>query len=178
VPRVAQADPVPQNWPSTDGGGFAFEPKILTGAEFDALRLANSELSSASTAMGGAGLGAVLDPMVGLGRAVRAGSGMPGISEILTGGANASTPFSDAQSFEYQPDAQDGDSFDIAKTPNEGDPGTWYTNPGSGQMRLYGNDRQAVVDFDFDHDHGQGIPHAHNWNDGVRGPGLPFSLLP
>jgi hypothetical protein len=90
----------------------------------------------------------------------------------------AATPLGDAQPFDYQPDMPDGDAFDIAKTPNGGDPGTWYTNAGSDQMRLYGDDRKAVVDFDFDHDHGQGIPHAHNWDDGVRGPGLPFSLLP
>ncbi|SDJ04219.1 hypothetical protein SAMN04487926_1318 [Paraburkholderia steynii] len=68
-------------------------------------------------------------------------------------------------------------------TPNTGEPGTWYTNPGSGQMRLFGADGKPVVDFDFDHDHGQGIPHAHNWNDGggpypVRGPGIRFSPLP
>jgi hypothetical protein len=88
------------------------------------------------------------------------------------------TPLGDAQSFEYQPQTSDGESFDIAKTPNEGTPGDWYTNSGSGQMRLYGDDGKPVVDFDFDHDHGQGVPHAHNWDAGVRGPGLPFSLWP
>lgn len=41
------------------------------------------------------------------------------------------------------------DSFQLAKTPNEGEPGTWYTNPGSGQMRLYGGDGKPVVDFGF-----------------------------
>ncbi|MGF6656084.1 hypothetical protein OKW34_006674 [Paraburkholderia youngii] len=89
-----------------------------------------------------------------------------------------STPLGDAQAFDYQPDMPAGVSFEIAKTPNNGEPGTWYTNAGSGQMRLYGDDGKAVVDFDFDHDHGQGIPHAHNWDRGVRGRGLPFSLLP
>ncbi|WP_429548877.1 hypothetical protein [Paraburkholderia youngii] len=89
-----------------------------------------------------------------------------------------STPLGDAQAFDYQPDMPAGVSFEIAKTPNNGEPGTWYTNAGSGQMRLYGDDGKAGVDFDFDHDHGQGIPHAHNWDRGVRGPGLPFSLLP
>lgn len=49
---------------------------------------------------------------------------------------------------------------------------------GSGQMRLYGPNGSPVVDFDFDHGHGQGVPHVHNWQDGSRGPGLPFSLLP
>ena len=77
-----------------------------------------------------------------------------------------------------------GDGFDIAKTPNYGEPGTWYTNPGSKQMRLYGDTGAPVVDFDFDHDHGQGIPHAHNYGplgaDGAfnREGGRSFSLLP
>jgi hypothetical protein len=96
---------------------------------------------------------------------------------FVSGAGDDSTPLSDAQAFDYQPDMPDDGSFDIAKTPNEGDPGTWYTNPGSGQMRMYGHDGQPVVDFDFDHDHGQGIPHAHNWDDGVRGPGVSFSPL-
>lgn len=91
---------------------------------------------------------------------------------------DVSTPLGEAQPFEYRPDMPDGDSFDIAKTPNDGEPGTWYTNPGSGQMRLYGDDRRPVIDFDFDHDHGQGVPHVHNWDNGARGLGLPFSLLP
>ncbi|QXE07171.1 hypothetical protein BJG93_35050 [Paraburkholderia sprentiae WSM5005] len=95
-----------------------------------------------------------------------------------------STLLGNAQPFEYTRDAVSGDSFDIAKTPNTGEPGTWYTNPGSGQMRMFGDDGQRVVDFDFDHDHGQGVPHAHNWAINPlsgklgRGPGLPFSLLP
>jgi hypothetical protein len=106
----------------------------------------------------------------------RAASSLADAAGDLT---EAATPLGDAQPFGYQPDdAPEGGAFDIAKTPNEGHPGTWYTNPGSGQMRLYGDDGKAVVDFDFDHDHGQGTPHAHNWNDGARGAGLPFSLLP
>jgi hypothetical protein len=101
------------------------------------------------------------------------------VDDDFTGEAvDNSTSLGDAQPFDYQPDMPGGNSFDIAKTPNDGEPGTWYTNPGSGQMRLYGDDGKAVVDFDFDHDHGQGNPHAHNWDDGARGPGLPFSLLP
>lgn len=102
----------------------------------------------------------------------------PDMAESLTDGDDL-TLLGNAQPFDYQPgDAPDGVTFDIAKTPNDGDPGTWYTNSGSGQMRLYGDDSKPVVDFDFDHDHGQGLPHAHNWDDGARGPGLPFSLLP
>lgn len=106
------------------------------------------------------------------------------VVDALAGKGEASTLLDDAQPFEYTPDAVNGDSFDIAKTPNEGEPGTWYTNPGSGQMRMFGDDGKRVVDFDFDHDHGQGVPHAHNWAiDPLsgklrRGPGLPFSLLP
>ncbi|BBP99641.1 hypothetical protein BSFA1_47700 [Burkholderia sp. SFA1] len=78
-------------------------------------------------------------------------------------GSDAGSCLGDAQPFEYVPNTPDGEVFDLAKTPNDGDPGTWYTNPGSGQMRLYGNSGQPAVDFDFDHDHGQGVPHAHNW---------------
>ncbi|MBJ9675073.1 hypothetical protein [Burkholderia gladioli] len=95
-----------------------------------------------------------------------------------------SSSLGDAHAFEYV-DKMPGDgSFEIAKTPNTGKPGTWHTNPGSGQMRLYGGDGNPAVDFDFDHDHGQGIPHAHNWaispltGKPQRGPGLPMSILP
>ncbi|WP_414441767.1 hypothetical protein [Burkholderia sp. 22PA0106] len=97
---------------------------------------------------------------------------------------NSTMPLYDASPFEYAEDAVSGDTFDLAKTPNEGEPGSWYTNPGSGQMRLYGGDGQPLVDFDFDHDHGQGVPHAHNWAINPlsgklrRGAGFPMSILP
>jgi hypothetical protein len=46
---------------------------------------------------------------------------------------------------------------------------------GNGQIRVYGPDGRAVVDYDFGHDHGHGDPHAHDWDwtgpKGVRGPG-------
>jgi hypothetical protein len=101
-----------------------------------------------------------------------------------TDGSDGGSLLGDAQPFEYQADMPDGEIFDLAKTPNNGEPGTWYTNSGSGQMRLYGNNGQPAVDFDFDHDHGQGIPHAHNWSidpltgKNSRGSGVPFSILP
>ncbi|POR48221.1 hypothetical protein B0G62_115104 [Paraburkholderia eburnea] len=203
LPRVAQSDPVPQRWPATGGGGNGYPPRVLSYSEFDALRRANGELP----ALDSGGVSAALDPLPALGAAARAddGFGLLGAVEsaaaaLLGGGDDSdesddaggddggvsdadvfsgdSTPLGDAQPFDYSPnDAPDGDSFDIAKTPNEGDPGTWYTNPGSGQMRMYGDDGQPVVDFDFDHDHGQGVPHAHNWDNGVRGPGVAFSPL-
>ncbi|MGO4503838.1 RHS repeat-associated core domain-containing protein [Dyella sp. 2YAF14] len=62
-----------------------------------------------------------------------------------------------------------------SKTPNTGAPGTTYTNPGSGQQRTYGPDGKPLFDVDYDHDHGQGVPHTHDWTDGVRGPGVPFN---
>lgn len=66
-----------------------------------------------------------------------------------------------------------------SKTPNEGAPGTIYTNPGSGQVRWYGPDGKPIKDIDWDHDHGQGVPHVHDWDrdaDGkpTRGTGRPF----
>jgi hypothetical protein len=84
----------------------------------------------------------------------------------------------DAQPFEYQPDMPGGDTFDIAKTPNLDEPGTWYTNPGSGQMRLFGSNGKPVVDLDFDHVHNGLRPHAHNWGPNGRDTGydvVPFS---
>ncbi|MFM0605812.1 hypothetical protein PQR05_14905 [Paraburkholderia sediminicola] len=103
---------------------------------------------------------------------------------IATGdfGADTLSLPSDAQPFEYTKNPVVGDAFELAKTPNEGEPGTWYTNSGSGQMRLFGNDGRPVVDIDYDHDHGQGVPHAHHW--GIdplsgnlkRGPGLAMPM--
>ncbi len=95
-----------------------------------------------------------------------------------------STLLDNAQPFEYLELSPGNDILEIAKTPNAGKPGTWYTNPGSGQMRLYGQDGHPAVDIDFDHDHGQGIPHAHNWAIDPfsgrlrRGPGVPLTILP
>lgn len=65
------------------------------------------------------------------------------------------------------------------KTPNEGEPGSKHTNPGSGQERWYGPDGKPVKDIDWDHNHGQGVPHVHDWGRGVngnptRGTGRPF----
>jgi RHS repeat-associated protein len=65
------------------------------------------------------------------------------------------------------------------KTPNKGDPGSCYVNPGSGQERGYGSDGLPEWDVDWDHDHGQGVPHGHDWDRGPngeprRGPGQPI----
>jgi hypothetical protein len=176
----------------------------LTGSEFQALQRANGELPELDSLAGGAvinplpnlGAPATADDDFDLLGVIESAAGalLGGGDDDSDSGDDAdsgkfeeavfsddsgdSTPLGDAQPFDYQPDdAPDGDSFDIAKTPNEGDPGTWYTNSGSGQMRMYGDDGKPVVDFDFDHDHGQGVPHAHNWDNGARGPGVPFSPL-
>ena len=61
--------------------------------------------------------------------------------------------------------------------PFNGEPGTWTEHPHGKQDRLYGNDGTPAVDIDYGHDHGQGSPHSHNWNDGVRGPGVPVSVI-
>jgi RHS repeat-associated protein len=64
------------------------------------------------------------------------------------------------------------------KTPNNGEPGSWHVNPGSGQERKYGADGMPEVDIDWDHDHGQGAPHGHNWGPGGRDKGWPMSPWP
>ena len=62
--------------------------------------------------------------------------------------------------------------------PKTGKPFSWVEHPYGKQMRQYGPDGKPQVDIDFGHDHGQGIPHAHNWENGVRQPGLPVSVIP
>jgi hypothetical protein len=92
--------------------------------------------------------------------------------------ADVNTPLGNAAPFKLGQSLTVGDSFDVAKTPNEGEPGTWYTNPGSGQMRLYGDTGAPVVDLDFDHMHLNMQPHAHNWTENGRAKGpevVPFS---
>jgi hypothetical protein len=99
------------------------------------------------------------------------------LADAATDLTETATPLADAQPFEYEADTTAGDSFEIAKTPNLGDPG-WYTNPGSGQMRLFGDDRKPIVDLDFDHIHNGLQPHAYNWGPGGRDSGndvVPFS---
>ena len=61
----------------------------------------------------------------------KAASGLRELADKVT------TQLGNAAPFELGDMPSFGDSFDIAKTPNNGEPGTWYTNPGSGQMRLY-----------------------------------------
>jgi len=69
-------------------------------------------------------------------------------------------------------------SSSSSRTPNEGPPGGWVTNPGNRQERLYGPSGKPEVDIDWSHDHGAGKPHGHNWEDGRRGPGVPLSPWP
>ncbi|MCX2800796.1 hypothetical protein OQJ68_03260 [Microbulbifer thermotolerans] len=61
--------------------------------------------------------------------------------------------------------------------PFNGEPGEWVEHPHGKQDRLYGNDGTPAVDIDYGHDHGQGSPHSHNWNDGIRGPGVPVTVI-
>ncbi|KGD35342.1 hypothetical protein X880_1580 [Burkholderia pseudomallei MSHR4032] len=120
------------------------------------------------------------DELISYLESVVAGAGSSLASNDIGG---ASSLLGEAAPFELAADVPDDGSFILAGTPNTGPAGSWYTNPGSGQMRLFGNNGLPAVDFDFDHDHGQGIPHAHNWDDvgggfPVRGPGVSFSPLP
>jgi RHS repeat-associated protein len=62
--------------------------------------------------------------------------------------------------------------------PAEGEPFTWINHPFGKQSRYYGPNGRPLFDIDRGHDHGQGVPHAHNWVNGVRGPGVQVSDLP
>jgi hypothetical protein len=114
---------------------------------------------------------------MGVIRPSETGSGID-IGEI-TGLGGATMSLGNALPFEFGDTLSFGDSFDIAKTPNNGEPETWYTNPGSGQMRLYGNDGRGYMDLDFDHKRDRLKPHAHNDDGSNRDWAVvPFSLKP
>ncbi|MGF6640720.1 hypothetical protein [Paraburkholderia sp. MM6662-R1] len=101
---------------------------------------------------------------------------------------NAGTPsysprvgsLGEAQPFEYSEDIPTGGEMQTAWLPSEGgSPNQWVENTsGKKQWRLYDGDGNAAVDIDFGHDHGFGVPHSHNWENGVRDKGNAFSLLP
>jgi hypothetical protein len=110
--------------------------------------------------------------------ASRANGAASSILDVTSDAAKTATALTDALPFEYEELRTPANpSFEIAKTPNLGDP-RWYTNPGSGQMRLFGADRKPIVDLDFDHIHNGIQPHAHNWGPLGRDSGsdvVPFS---
>lgn len=208
VPRVGLPDPAPQRWPATGGGSYGFAPKVISFDEFVALQRANDELADSSVGMASAGLSAVIEPLSSVGNAASSGGGNGfdwlGAAETVagavfgggddsgnddnaseedfTGGASDDSTPLDAQPFEYTktPPGEFGDDTQTAWLPIDGGPpNQWVENPsGSRQMRYYDANGNAAVDFDFDHDHGFGIPHAHNWDNGVRDNGNSFSLLP
>ena len=62
--------------------------------------------------------------------------------------------------------------------PGEGEPNTWSDHPTGKQSRYYGEDGRPKFDVDRGHDHGQGNPHSHEWENGVRKPGVPVSDWP
>lgn len=167
--------PAPLRWPPSTGGSGSAQALPYDG--LSAVVSGGPTLAGAAT---------VIESASGHGTSWL-GSAVTAAEEVMdealgnasdAEGVVARTLLGDAQPFGYQPDMPSGDSFDIAKTPNSGEPGTWYTNPGSGQMRLFGNDGNPVLDLDFDHFHNGLKPHAHNWNGGVRDGGndvVPFS---
>ncbi|SAK87489.1 hypothetical protein AWB75_05954 [Caballeronia catudaia] len=98
---------------------------------------------------------------------------------LLKNLTDGDTPISDAEPFEFESGLPDGDGFDLAGIPFNGDPGWVESGPKQKkQWRMYGSDRAPVVDIDFDDHHGQPNPHAHNWDDGVRDHGWPVSVFP
>ncbi|WP_414441482.1 hypothetical protein [Burkholderia sp. 22PA0106] len=178
--------PAPLSWPPIGTSGGQMQPTYyglkaaMAGGEAGAgssgcIALAPELGSVLDTGTGGATNAAGGFDWLGVAKTI-AGAALGGVDSAATDAMTM--PLGDAQPFEYVPDFPDGVPFDIAKTPNTGEPGTWYTNPGSGQMRLFGNDGAPVVDLDFDHFHKGIKPHAHNWSGGARDGGsdvVPFS---
>lgn len=111
------------------------------------------------------------------------GDDIGALENAFSGGPrDDSTPSDHALPFEYTENApgEFGEDTQTAWLPIDGGPpNKWVENSsGSRQLRYYDANGNAAVDFDFDHDHGFGIPHAHNWDNGVRDKGNSFSLLP
>ncbi|TDY46574.1 RHS repeat-associated protein [Paraburkholderia rhizosphaerae] len=55
--------------------------------------------------------------------------------------------------------------------PKNGDPGSYYVHPLTGDGRRYGDDGKPLLDYDVSHSHGEMVPHIHIWRNGVRGTG-------
>jgi hypothetical protein len=204
--RVALPDPAPQRWPATGGSGNGFVPKVISFGEFAALQRANGEIAALSGGVASAGISAVVEPMTSLGAAASGDGGgfdWLGAAESVAGAVfgddddsdgddsaldesfgdgGDSTPLGDAQPFAYTENSpgEFGDDTQTAWLPSKGGPpNDWLENTsGKQQWRLYDGNGDAAVDIDFGHDHGFGIPHAHNWDDGVRDNGNAISLLP
>jgi hypothetical protein len=189
-------------------GGHAFPQKVISYPEFVALQRANGELAETSIGVASPGISTIIRPLqsrgtvensVGdgfdwLGAAQTVVDAISGGDDGLYGGDNAlarnfgggasgdSTALGDAQPFRYRASSpgEFGDDIETAWLPSRGGPPSdWLENSsGKQQWRLYDGNGDAAVDIDFGHDHGFGIPHAHNWSDGVRDQGNAVSLLP
>mgnify|MGYP000873589891 FL=1 len=62
--------------------------------------------------------------------------------------------------------------------PKEGEPNSWAEHPQGKQLRKFDADGKPQADIDLGHAHKGHAPHVHNWENGVRGDGLPVSLIP
>lgn len=120
------------------------------GKESSAGRLTNIQLTLGNATSGGEGMpGVVVGPTISQWDKILLGARATG--SIV---ANSETETSD------DPPPSNGKD---TKTPNTGKPRSTHVNPGSGQVREYGEDGMPKKDIDFDYDHGQGIPHVHDW---------------
>jgi len=73
-----------------------------------------------------------------------------------------------------------GDATVIAQRgmPLTGAPGSFYVNPGNGNVRYYDENGNASADLHFNHLHDGLSPHGHNWGEGFdRNEGLAISPL-
>ena len=133
----------------------------------------------------GGGIGAAPGAVIGalIGGAVGAG-GYLLADKVFNEMSDGENEASEAESGESSDggECEEGESESSGEgqrgLPTEGEPGEWVDHPHGKQSRKYGPDGKPQVDIDRGHDHGQGSPHAHNWVDGVRGPGHPVSEIP
>lgn len=151
--------------------------RAIGAAVAAALRGDSTDANSTSVDLGG-------DSTVGSDPPNRSGTGTPALaSNANATGAGNLLPAANSASFDgltprlfgvlaADGEAQHQDLVVLAKTPNSADPNSWYSNPGSGQMRLFDPSGRPALDLDYDHPHDGIRPHMHIWLDGVRGPGI------
>jgi RHS repeat-associated protein len=78
------------------------------------------------------------------------------------------------------PKAAVGDATVVAQRgmPFTGAPGSFYVNPGNGNVRYYDANGNASADVHFNHLHDGLSPHGHNWGEGFdRNEGFALSPL-
>ncbi|WP_250522014.1 hypothetical protein [Caballeronia sp. ATUFL_F2_KS42] len=191
----------PQSWSAAGSGAHATR-EVLGWREFAALKRANGEWPSLKAVANRASLSAVRDvassasdddsglnwmsvieaadgAIAGIARdASRADSGSDSMLERLDDSNAGRSLLGDAPPFDYQPDAMNGESFEVAARGvkmSGNEPGGFRLNPNGLDTDFF--DANGNLSAQYHESHGDA--HGHNFHDGSRDPAhLPMSPIP